>query len=326
MTARGPLSSAEAASKAVTPPAFAQGLFVLLVLISASPWGSPGVALLLGTALALTLGNPWPASTKHGKTLLQVCVVLLGFGMDLGVVLDAGRRGLGLAVFSIATTLAAGWALGHLLRVERVTSALIAAGTAICGGSAIAAVGSAVGASSGEMAVSMGTVFILNAVALYVFPPLGHLLGLTQDQFGTWAGIAIHDVSSVVGATSAYGEQALAVGTAVKLSRALWIVPLTFAASWVFRGKSEGTKVTVPWFIGLFLLASLARSLVPGIAGATTVVVQVARAGFAVVLFTVGASLSLATLRSVGWRPMVQGVLLWLVISTLALGATLAGL
>lgn len=300
-------------------------MFVGLIGFSASPWGSPGVALLLGTALALTVGNPWPASTKHGKTLLQVCVVLLGFGMDLGAVLHAGQRGLGLAALSIALTVGVGLGLGRLLGVDRVTSALIAAGTAICGGSAIAAVGSAIGASAGEMAVSMGTVFVLNAIALYVFPPLGHLLGLTQEQFGTWAGIAIHDVSSVVGATSAYGEEALQVGTAVKLSRALWIVPLTFGASWWFRGKAEGTKVTVPWFIGLFLLASLARSLVPGIAGATSLVVQVARAGFAVVLFTVGASLSLATLRAVGWRPMVQGVLLWLLISALALAAVLTG-
>lgn len=301
----------------------AQVAFVGLIAVSASPWGSPGLALLLGTALALTLGSPWPAATKHGKTLLQVSVVLLGFGMDLSAILDAGRRGLGLAALSIALTLAAGWALGRLLGVDRITAALIACGTAICGGSAIAAVGSAIGASSGEMAVSMGTVFILNAVALYVFPPLGHAIGLTQPQFGTWAGIAIHDVSSVVGATSAYGEQALQVGTAVKLSRALWIAPLTFGAARVFRGTNEGAKATVPWFIGLFLLASLVRSLVPGVAAGTAVVVTVARAGFAVVLFTVGASLSLPTLRAVGWRPMAQGIVLWLMISALALAAAL---
>lgn len=300
-------------------------LFVLGALFSVSPWGSPGLALVLGALLAVSLGNPWPQTGKLGKTLLQGCVVLLGFGMDLGLVLDAGRRGLGFAALSIAATLVIGLAVGRLLRVERVTSTLITAGTAICGGSAVAAVGAAIGAGAGEMAVSMGTVFILNAAALYVFPPLGDLLGLDPAQFGTWAGIAIHDVSSVVGAASNYGGDALGVATAVKLSRALWIVPLTLAAAWYFRGKTAGAPVAVPWFIGGFLLASLVRSLVPAIEPVAAGVVSVARAGFALVLFSVGLSLSLATLRAVGWRPMLQGVVLWLLVSGGSLLAVRAG-
>ena len=295
------------------------GLFVALAALSASPRGSPGIALGLGTLLAVTLGNPLPQAKVWSKPLLQVCVVLLGFGMDLGVILDAGRKGMLFAAISIALTLVAGALLGQWLGIERSISALISAGTAICGGSAIAAVGSVIGASGAEMSVAMGTVFVLNAVALVLFPLLGHALGLTQEQFGLWAGVAIHDVSSVVGAGTAYGPDALHIATAVKLSRTLWIIPITLLAALAFRVRAA--RPQIPWFIGLFLLASVARGAVPGLAAASVAIVTVARAGFAVVLFFIGAGISLPTLRAVGWRPMAQGVVLWLLISVVALFA-----
>ena len=213
------------------------------------------------------------------------------------------------------------------------TSALISAGTAICGGSAIAAVGSVIGVAEGEITVAMGTVFILNAVALYLFPVLGHAMHMSQVQFGTWAGVAIHDISSVVGAASHYGLSALQTATAVKLSRALWIIPVAFGAAYLFRPRMGtrmhdeiGTtpagkpKVAVPWFVGFFLLASLLRSYVPGVAHAAPALSHVATVGLTLTLFLIGAGLSARTLRRVGWRPLLQGVVLWVFISVASLG------
>lgn len=314
-----------------------RGIFLGLAALCLTPWLSPGLALGLGMAAALTLGNPFAAPCRSlSKWLQQVCVVLLGFGMDLGVALHAGRHGLAFAAGTIAGTFALCALLATRLRIPRRVATLIGAGTAICGGSAIAAVGSVVEAEEGEMTVAMGTVFVLNAVALYVFPLLGHGLGLSQEQFGVWAGMAIHDISSVVGAASQYGPAALQTATAVKLSRALWIVPVAFLAALAFRtprptgacGPSFGFtaeraagRVQVPWFIGVFLLASLSRSLVPGVAAAAPAAARAAASGFTVTLFLIGAGISGATLRRVGWRPMVQGAVLWL---ALAAGSLLA--
>ena len=294
--------------------------FFFLLAFCLSPWASPPLALALGLALALTLGNPFHDGSKHAaKWLLQGCVVLLGFGMNLAVVLKAGANGAGFAAGSIGFTFVLGWWLRGRLGIGAKTSALISAGTAICGGSAIAAVGSVVGALEGEMTVAMGTVFVLNAVALFVFPPLGHALGLTQTQFGTWAGVAIHDVSSVVGAASHYGLGALQTATAVKLSRALWIIPVSLAAAFAFRrnaapGQAAG-KMQIPWFIGLFVLASVARTFLPPVAALAPTVTRGATEGLTVTLFLIGAGLSRPMLRSVGWKPLAQGVLLWLSIS-----------
>jgi uncharacterized integral membrane protein (TIGR00698 family) len=247
--------------------------------------------------------------------------------MDLPVVLRTGLQGAGLAAATIATTIGLGWILGKCLRIDRKVSALISAGTAICGGSAIAAVGSVIGVDESEISVAMGTVFILNAAALYVFPIVGHAFGLTQVQFGTWAGIAIHDISSVVGASAHYGLDALQTATAVKLSRALWIIPVALGATAIFRSREarhqpkahSQPKVQVPWFIGLFLLASVARSFVPGMAGIAPALEHVARTGLTLTLFLIGAGLSAKTLRTVGWQPLLQGVLLWLFISVASL-------
>ena len=292
--------------------------------------------MALGTVLALTVGNPFSrfAKTSSGY-LLQVCVVLLGFGMDLPTVLKSGMAGAGFAALTITTTLALGWWLGRALGILPKTSALISAGTAICGGSAIAAVGSVVDAAEGEMTVAMGTVFILNALALYLFPALGHAMGLSQTQFGTWAGVAIHDISSVVGAASRYGLSALQTATAVKLSRALWIIPVAFVAAYAFRpGPKAGmdpngstpttkAKVRAPWFVGFFLLASVLRSYVPGVVLAAPALAHVATTGLTFTLFLIGAGLSARTLRTVGWRPLLQGVLLWVFVSAASLGIVL---
>jgi len=294
--------------------------FCLLLVFCLTPWASPPLALALGLALALTLGNPFHGWSKHAaKWLLQGCVVLLGFGMNLAVVLKAGANGAGFAAGSIGFTFALGYWLRGRLGIGAKTSALISAGTAICGGSAIAAVGSVVGALEGEMTVAMGAVFVLNAVALFVFPLLGHALGLTQTQFGTWAGVAIHDVSSVVGAASRYGPVALQTATAVKLSRALWIIPVSLAAAFAFRraaapGQAAG-RIQIPWFIGLFVLASVARTFLPPVAALAPMVTHGATVGLTVTLFLIGAGLSRPMLSSVGWKPLAQGVLLWLSIS-----------
>ncbi|HYY28620.1 MAG TPA: putative sulfate exporter family transporter [Chthoniobacterales bacterium] len=305
-----------------------QALFITAAALCLTPWVSPPVALALGAILALTHENPFaPLGKRISAKLLQVCVVFLGFGMDLPVVVRTGLQGAGLAAATIATTLGLGWALGKWLGINRKVSALISAGTAICGGSAIAAVGSVIGVGESEISVAMGTVFILNAAALYLFPMLGHALGLTQVQFGTWTGIAIHDISSVVGASAHYGLDALHTATAVKLSRALWIIPLGLGAAAIFRRRENHRqnatqlkpKVQVPWFIGFFVLASVARSFVPGMAAIAPALGHVATTGLTLTLFLIGAGLSANTLRSVGWRPFLQGVLLWLFISVASL-------
>jgi uncharacterized integral membrane protein (TIGR00698 family) len=305
-----------------------QTLFVTAAALCLTPWISPPGALALGAILALTHENPFaPLGKKVAAKLLQVCVVFLGFGMDLPVVVRTGVQGAGLAAATITTTLGLGWLLGKWLGIDRKVSALISAGTAICGGSAIAAVGTVIGVGESEISVAMGTVFILNAAALYLFPVLGHAFGLTQVQFGTWAGIAIHDISSVVGASARYGLDALHTATAVKLSRALWIIPLGLGAAAVFRPRGTDRqnatqlkpKVQMPWFIAFFLLASVARSFVPGMPVIAPALGQVATTGLTLTLFLIGAGLSANTLRAVGWRPFLQGVLLWLFISVASL-------
>jgi uncharacterized integral membrane protein (TIGR00698 family) len=286
---------------------------------------SPPEALALGMVLALLVGNPHAARTAVvSKWLLQLAVVALGFGMDLHAVARAGLHGFWFAAATISLTWLFGYTLGRWLRIHPVTANLVCAGTAICGGSAIAAVGSVVLAGDAEMSVAMGTVFLLNALALYVFPLAGHYLHLSQTQFGTWAGVAIHDISSVVGASSAYGHQALQVATAVKLSRALWIVPVSLVAAAVYRRSVKGNgdesgrvqgRVIVPWFIGLFLLASLARTLIPAVAAAAPAITATAEHALTLTLFLIGAGLARRTLRSVGVRPLLLGVILWVVIS-----------
>jgi uncharacterized integral membrane protein (TIGR00698 family) len=304
--------------------AFKQGealqriIFILALLFCLTPYASPPIALALGLFVAVTSGHPFQRyNSRATKILLQVSVVGLGFGINLGQVIKAGRTGLLFTIASIIGTLAIGFLIGRLLGINAKTSHLISSGTAICGGSAIAAVGPVLDADEREMSVALGTVFILNSVALFVFPVIGHYFNLTQAQFGTWVGIAIHDTSSVVGAAAKFGAEALAIATPVKLARALWIVPLVIFTAFVF--KTQAKKIAVPYFILLFVVASVLRTYVPVIAAASDVLVAIARIGLTVTLFLIGAGLSRKTLRSVGARPLVQGVLLWMVISLVSL-------
>jgi uncharacterized integral membrane protein (TIGR00698 family) len=296
--------------------------FAILALALVA-WGSPPLALVAGMIFALFFGAPFPShGPRLSKTLLQVCVVLLGFSMNLPVVLRAGLNGSLFAVATIGTTLLLGFWLGGRLALNSKTSALISAGTAICGGSAIAAVGSVIAVTEAEIAVAIGTVFLLNAAALYLFPLAGHALHLSQTEFGLWAGVAIHDISSVVGAAMSYGSGSLETATAVKLSRTLWIAPLTLGMGLWFRrhqaAASEGkakSKFAVPWFIGFFLLASLVRSCAPAMEYWTPWISQTAREGMTLVLCLIGSSISARALRMLGWRTVALGVALWLFIS-----------
>ncbi|HLW74091.1 MAG TPA: putative sulfate exporter family transporter [Gammaproteobacteria bacterium] len=305
--------------------ALALGVYAAGILFCLTPWSSPGLALAFGLAFALSLDNPYrERGGRYVRWLLQASVVLLGFGVDLPAVWRIGSHGALFAAVTIFATFTLGYWLARLFDIDRRTSLLISAGTAICGGSAIAAIGTAVEAEPSEMSVAMGTVFLLNAVALYLFPTLGHLLGLSQGQFGTWAGIAIHDVSSVAGAGAAYGDEALRTATVVKLSRVLWIVPVTFAAA-AFFPHPQGTKrrLPLPWFIAGFLAASALGGSLPAVARHAPLLAHLAKAGFAVTLFCIGASLSRSALRQVGYKPLLQGVLLWLFVSSVALLAVL---
>jgi uncharacterized integral membrane protein (TIGR00698 family) len=309
--------------------------FVLLVVVLIF-FGSPVASLVAGIVFSLVLGHPH-ARLGHGftKWIFQGCVVLLGFGMDLEKVIRAGISGALFAAITITATLAAGFWLGRRLGIGAKTSALIASGTAICGGSAIAAVGPVIAATEAEMGIAVGSIFLLNAAALVVFPYVGYALHLTQHQFGVWAGIGIHDISSVVGASSVYGREALQTATAVKLSRALWIVPLTVGMS-VFLARRhapaspgqgacpEGRarrrpKGVMPWFIGFFGLASLLRSVLPAVARISPQIDHVAKGGMIVALCLIGAGISPAVLRKLGWKVALQAVLLWCFISVAAL-------
>lgn len=294
--------------------------FIAVLLFCLTPWCSPPVALALGLVLALTIGHPFKTG-KMTKILLQVSVVGLGFGMNLQKVLQVGRTGILFTLGTIAGTLILGTLLGRAMRISPSTSHLISSGTAICGGSAIAAVAPVIGANDEEISVSLGTVFILNAIALFVFPVIGHALGLSQTQFGVWAAIAIHDTSSVVGAAASYGAEALQIATTIKLTRALWIVPLAIGTALAFRRKT--TRAALPWFILFFLLASVARTYVDAPVVLWDALVSIARVGLTVTLFLIGSALSRRSLAAVGVRPLLLGVALWLVISAAGLWAVM---
>ena len=295
-------------------------LFLLCDYIPAlavlSSWVTPPVALFLGLVFALTCGQAYPTFNKKvSKKLLQYSVIGLGFGMNLHASLASGKEGMLFTIVSVFGTLLIGMLIGcKLLKINRNTAYLISSGTAICGGSAIAAVGPIIKAKDSDMSMALATIFILNAIALFLFPALGHWLGMTQQEFGTWAAIAIHDTSSVVGAGAAYGEEALQVATTIKLTRALWIIPLALITALIFR--SEGKKISIPWFILFFIVAMLLNTYVlTDIPQVGQFIYGIARKGLVITMFFIGASLSMDTIKSVGIRPLLQGILLWLVIS-----------
>ncbi|EJW99447.1 protein belonging to Uncharacterized protein family UPF0324 [gut metagenome] len=287
---------------------------------SYATWVTPPVALFLGLAFALLCGQAHPKfNKKTSKYLLQYSVVGLGFGMNLHSALASGKEGMEFTIISVVGTLVIGWIIGRkLFKIDRNTAYLISSGTAICGGSAIAAVGPVLKAKDSEMSVALGTVFILNAIALFIFPAIGHALGMDQHQFGTWAAIAIHDTSSVVGAGAAYGEEALKIATTIKLTRALWIIPVAFVTSFIF--KSKGQKISIPWFIFFFVLAMVVNTyLLDSVPQLGMAINEVARKTLTITMFFIGASLSIDVLKTVGVKPLVQGVLLWIVISLASL-------
>ena len=299
------------------------GIIVTLLLLDYIPaarvvtsYVTPPVVLFLGLAYALLCDQAYPKFNKTAsKKLLQYAVVGLGFGMNLQASLASGKEGMFFTVASVFGTIIVGMLIGYkLLKVNKTTAFLISSGTAICGGSAIAAVGPVVKAKDSDMSLALATVFILNAVALFTFPVLGRWLGLSQQEFGMWAAIAIHDTSSVVGAGAAYGEEALQVATTIKLTRALWIIPLTLITSLIFRSDSK--KISIPWFILFFILAIVANTyLLDAVPMVGKVVSGIARKMLTITMFFIGASLSKETLKSVGVKPMIQGVLLWIIIS-----------
>lgn len=285
-------------------------------LHSVSSLVSPPIALFLGLAFALICGQACPSfNKKMSKYLLQYSVVGLGFGMNVQSALESGKDGMVFTIVSVFATLLIGWVIGRkFLKMDKNTSYLISSGTAICGGSAIAAVGPVIKAKDSEMSIALATVFVLNAIALFIFPVIGHALDMSQHDFGVWAAIAIHDTSSVVGAGAAYGEEALQTATTIKLTRALWIIPVALITSLIFRTK--GQKITIPWFIFMFIGAMLINTYllksVPEIGNAIN---GLARKALTITMFFIGASLSADTLKQVGVKPFIQGVSLWIVIS-----------
>jgi len=298
-------------------PTLAKIIFILGLALSFSGFISPPLALTLGLLFGLSFPHPYLNESRGiARILLQSSVVALGFGMNLHEVLKAGRTGFLYTAVGISFALIVGLALGKLLRVRGNSSFLVTTGTAICGGSAIAAIGPILQADQEEMAVSLGTVFILNSVALLIFPPIGSALHLSQSQFGLWAALAIHDTSSVVGAATKYGAQALVIGTTVKLARALWIVPLALVTAAVKHNRS---RIQFPWFIAFFVLAAVINTYVTALARVTPSLFALGRLGLTATLFLIGAGISRTTLREVGWRPLLQGVLLWLAVGMTSL-------
>lgn len=298
-----------------------KNLFFVGVILAASGLISPPLALLGGLIYGFTLTHPFHVESKRlAKFLLQVSVVALGFGMNLQEVLRAGRSGFAYTAISITLAMLLGLSLGYLIQVAKKPSFLISAGTAICGGSAIAAVGPIADANEEEMAVALGTVFILNSIALFLFPVLGYMLGLSQEQFGLWSALAIHDTSSVVGAAAKYGSSALAIATTIKLARALWIVPLSFVTAVALKSKA---RIQWPWFILFFCLAALLNTLLPVFHPAFGVLNHLGKIGLTVTLFLIGTGLNKKTLAHVGVRPLLQGVSLWIIVASGTLGLIL---
>lgn len=298
-------------------------LFIICMVLCILGYVSSPIALVGGFLFSYFLGHPFlTLNSKAVNWLLKIAVVGLGFGMNLKETLAAGQDGFILTVFSIIATLLVGYGLGKLLKMNRKTAHLISSGTAICGGSAIAAVSPVINASEKDISISLGVIFLLNSIALLIFPPIGHLLGLSQHQFGLWCAIAIHDTSSVVGAAYTFGEEALKVATTVKLARALWIIPLSILSVFLFKGK--GKSVKIPYFIFLFILAIVINSYLAIPSIITLSITSISKSLLVLTLFLIGAGLSIDKIKSAGWKPMILGFSLWVFISIGALLAILS--
>ena len=296
-----------------------QLLFLALAVLSFSPIVSPPIALLFGILFVNIFGKVLETDS-FVKKLLQYSIIGLGFGINLNTAIKAGSQGFLFTVSTIALVMIFGLLLAKILKIDKTIAQLISAGTAICGGSAIAAVAPILKANSKQTSVALGIVFVLNAVALFIFPEIGHFFNLSQNQFGIWSAIAIHDTSSVVGAASKYGNEALQIATTVKLARALWIIPLAFLIS-IFT-KSEG-KIKIPYFIGFFVLAILAGTYLPFLQNFNSIISEISRDTLKVALFLIGAGLSLQNLKNIGIKPLLLGIILWIFISSISLYAVL---
>jgi len=289
-------------------------IFIITLILCASPLVSPPIALLLGILIAQFIGHPYlHLNHKATHLLLQTSIVGLGFGMNVNTALEAGKEGFVFSVLTIIVTLVLGYLVGKFLKVNYKTSYLISSGTAICGGSAIAAISPIINANEEEISVSLGTIFILNSIALFVFPFIGETLNLSESKFGLWSAIAIHDTSSVVGAASKFGDTALKIATTVKLSRALWIIPLALFSSFIFKSKHQ--KIKIPYFIGYYVLAIILNTYIPFFKTISPTIVSISKTGLTITLFLIGAGLSKNTVYSVGIRPVLQGVLVWIILS-----------
>lgn len=341
-----PSTSPASSTSTQSPGALRLILFFACLVGASLPWSNPALALTIGIVIALAgLAVYEKQGKKISRFLIQACVVLLGFRVNLGDVAQAAAEGVWLAIGTIVGTLALGFLVAKMLRMERDSSLLVSTGTAICGGSAIAAVGSSIGATSSAMAVATGAVFILNAIALYVFPSLGHALHLTTNQFGTWCGVAVHDMSSVAGAATAFdkantaagvtaeaGKSAADIANIVKMTRVLWIAPIAIGAGWWWSrtraqdasgegaSGSKAKKSSVfPWFILYFLIASAVATFVPQVKDFSRPIKMTSAVGFQAALFLIGCGLSKKAMREVGWRALVLAIVLWVGVATSSL-------
>ncbi|CDN76274.1 conserved membrane hypothetical protein [Elizabethkingia anophelis] len=289
-------------------------LFFVLLIFCVTPFVEPPLALILGFVVSFFIGHPY---IKHNsfaaKYLLQFSVVGLGFGMNLTEAIKVGKEGLIFTVASIFFTLIVGLIIGRYLKINKSTSTLISGGTAICGGSAIAALAPVINAKDEDISVAMACIFILNALALLIFPVIGHQLNMSQDQFGLWSAIAIHDTSSVIGSAQKYGEEALKIATTVKLERALWIIPVSILLSVLNKGSVK--KIKIPYFILGFIGAILLAYYFPQIRPFGEIMVFTAKKALNITLFLIASGLSISSIKKVGVKPLVQGVLLWIFIS-----------
>lgn len=288
-------------------------VFIAALIACLTPWISPPLALALGIIVAQAIGTPYAGEVKKAtKLLLQASVVGLGFGMNLNAAFTASKEGVVFTVVSVVSTMLLGYLLGKKLKISKNSSYLISSGTAICGGSAIAAIAPIIKADESDTSVSLGTIFILNSIALFIFPIIGHYLGMSETNFGLWSAIAIHDTSSVAGAAQAYGPEALKVALTVKLARALWIIPLAFFTSYIFKNKYD--KIQIPWFIFLYIVAMGINSYAGLPTSVTDIIVLISKKGLTLTLFLIGSGLTLQVMKKVGVRPLIHGVLLWIFI------------
>ena len=301
---------------------FRKSLFIAGAVFTLTPLADPPLALLLGLILSQTIGHPYKSYNSIAtKYLLQFSVVGLGFGMNVFEAAKAGKEGLLFTVASISLVLIVGILLGRMFHIDKKTAFLVSSGTAICGGSAIAAISPILKADENQISVSLGIIFILNSVALFVFPVIGHHFNMSQSQFGMWAAIAIHDTSSVVGAAQKYGLSALHIATTVKLERTLWIIPVSFLTAFAFNNRSS--RVKIPYFILLFLVAMIIHTFIPQITSVTDWFVVIAKKGMTLTLFLIGAGLTREALKTVGWKPLLSGLILWILISIVSLSVIL---